>query len=75
MGQNHKRCETCNAFQRENVKQGWCRALPPTPLFLGYGQSAIALDASGGGQPIIMSYFPSVRNDIACRMWAQRTDD
>lgn len=64
-------CENCNAFLKEGRDEGYCRAAPPTPIFMGMGQAAIALAPQAQSQPIIIAHFPKMLSRGWCRAWEQ----
>jgi hypothetical protein len=67
-------CATCNAFLKgSNGKDGVCRAEPPKPIMIGFGQSAIAMGMQDV-QPVINSYFPTMMSDGWCRGWQAKVE-
>lgn len=67
-----QRCSNCDAWMRQNNGSGLCRALPPSPLFVGMGQqvaNVLRPNNNQGAEPIILSYFPSMASNGWCRAW------
>ena len=62
-----KSCATCNAWFRQHSDQGLCRAKPPTPILMGYGEQAISLQAAPQQVPIMNSHFPTMMAHGWCR--------
>lgn len=62
-------CGNCNAFGTMNG-QTVCYAVPPTPFFVGMGQTK-TLDATGQPKqvPIIWGLWPPIDEHQWCRAW------
>lgn len=69
-------CGNCNAFIQMGGPNGqWaCAARPPTPLFMGMGQTKTLVGGRPQQFPIVNGFFPPVSEDIWCREWELKTD-
>jgi hypothetical protein len=59
-------CETCRAFRKDGRAKGVheCRATPPHSMLAGMQQGAL-----GQAVPVIVSAWPTVKEDNDCEMW------
>lgn len=71
---NQQKCSNCNAFRilvSPLGPQTACCAEPPTPIFLGTGQTKTIDPRTGQPQqyPIVIGFMPSTDEDRWCRQW------
>lgn len=67
-----KICENCNAFLEENKTQGFCRANPPVPVFMGFRQGLESPYGQPNNIPMVTSYFPQMLKTGSCRQWQKK---
>lgn len=71
--QQHKSCKTCSAFAEHGRGPGQpheCRGGRPVAQIIGAGQNALTKQP----EPIIATFWPTVKTDNWCREWAPQFD-
>jgi hypothetical protein len=66
-----QKCANCAAALRDNARQVYCRAHPPTPIMIGTEPLATIAVGQAPVRPIIVSHFPTMLNDGWCAEWRQ----
>lgn len=67
-------CGNCSAFQKM-AQNGVCRARPPIPIMIGMQQRPGIKGLAGpSAEPLVMSYFPPMKDTGWCREWEPRAD-
>jgi hypothetical protein len=65
---SEQRCSNCSGCISMGGQLA-CAAHPPTPLFLGMGQSRMLVGGKPVPMPMVNAFYPPVSEDGWCREW------
>jgi hypothetical protein len=67
-----QKCANCDAYLPEG-NDGFCRAHPAVPLFMGMSQPAVVHQGANNIVPMIQTHFPQMKPFGWCREWREKT--